>query len=403
MVIERKARGFLALLVIAGASFGMCPASAQLAASKPGEALRPLFATPQDIREGQELANETCASCHGAKGVSTNPGIPNLAGQRAPYLYLELKAYQTGGRTDAQMVNKVKFLSDDALVKVAAYYGNLDPAQPVKTNAADIVDPVQAGKAAAASCVGCHGETGVSTIPGTPSLSGEEREYLVAAMKAYKDGQRKNETMKTMVANLSDTDMNHIALFFALQKPTRTQIPAKGDTDAGKAATAACKGCHGELGVSGNPATPSLAGQNEAYLVDALQSYKNGTRHNDTMKGLASSLSKATMTNVAAYYAGLEPKPANVRKPLSAGEWAQKCDRCHGINGNSAQPGIPALAGQHMEYLAKVLHEYQTRVRRNSEMAAMSDVLSADDIKGLAQHYSQQKARAVVLVTIPAQ
>ena len=88
-----------------------------------------------------------------------------------------------------------------------------------------------------------------------------------------------------------------------------------------------------------------------------------------------------------------------VSKPLSPDEWAQKCDRCHGPNGNSTQVDIPALAGQRMDYLEAALHDYQTRARRNSEMAAMADVLSSDDIKGLAAYYSHQKPRAVVFVT----
>jgi cytochrome c553 len=55
-----------------------------------------------------------------------------------------------------------------------------------------------------------------------------------------------------------------------------------------------------------------------------------------------------------------------------------------------------------MDYLEAVLHDYQTGARRNSEMAAMADVLSDDDIKGIAAHYSHEKARAVVFVTVPA-
>ena len=137
------------------------------------------------------------------------------------------------------------------------------------------------------------------------------------------------------------------------------------------------------------------------YLVGALRSYKNATRSNETMEGLASSLDEAAMKNIAAYYAALEPQPVNVSKPLSPDEWAQKCDRCHGTNGNSTQPNIPALAAQRMDYLEKVLHDYQSRARRNSEMAAMADILTEDDIKGLAAHYSRQKARAVVFVTVP--
>lgn len=403
MAIGYRARSLFVLLFAVGAMLGLCrlEATAQPTTIKPGDELRPLFATSQDVAEGEQLAKTSCASCHGANGISTTAGVPNLAGQRPAYLYLELKAYQSGARANAEMTDKVKFLSDDALVKVTAYYTNLDPAQPPETGTPVIINPVQAGKTAAAACTGCHGETGVSQIPGTPSLIGQAPQYLVAAMKDYRSGQRKNDTMKAMLASVSDADMNYVALFFALQKPARAQTPAQGDVDAGKAATSACAGCHGDQGVSGNPATPSLAGQDAAYLVSALHSYKAATRSNETMGGLAGSLDDAAMKNIAAYYAALEPQPVNIAKPENPDEWAQKCDRCHGIDGNSSQPNFPALAAQRMDYLDKVLHDYQSRVRRNSEMAAMADVLTDDDIKGLAAHYSSEKARAMVFVTVP--
>ena len=403
MTIGCKARKLAVFLVVLGAALGLCrPGAIAQTAMKPGDELRPLFAMPDDIAEGKELAQASCAACHGPVGISATAGVPNLAGQRPAYLYLELKAYQSGGRTSAQMIDRVKFLSDDALVKVAAYYASLDPAEPAEKGAPTIVDPVQAGKNAAAACAGCHGEAGVTGAAGIPNLIGEDPQYLVGAMKDYRSGKRKNDTMKAMVATLAEADMNHIALFYALQKPERAQTPAEGDAEAGKAAAVGCAGCHGDQGVSGNPATPSLAGQDATYLAGALAGYKSGTRSNETMAGLAASLDEAAMKNVAAYYAALEPQRVNVSKPLSPDEWAQKCDRCHGPNGNSTQPNIPALAAQRMDYLEAVLHDYQTRARRNSEMAAMADVLSADDIKGMAAHYSHERERAVLFVTVPA-
>ncbi len=403
MATRRKARKLAVLLVVLGTALGPCQVGAiAQTAMKAGDELRPLFAMPDDIAEGKELAQASCAACHGPVGISATAGIPNLAGQRPAYLYLELKAYQSGGRTSAQMIDRVKFLSDDALVKVAAYYASLDPAEPAERGAATIVDPVQAGKNAAAACAGCHGEAGVTGAAGIPNLIGEDPQYLVDAMKDYRSGKRKNDTMKAMVATLADADMNHVALFYALQKPERAQTPAEGDAEAGKAAAVGCAGCHGDQGVSGNPATPNLAGQDATYLAGALAGYKSATRTNETMAGLAAPLDEAATKNIAAYYAALEPQRVNVSKPLSPDDWAQKCDRCHGPNGNSTQPNIPALAAQRMDYLEAVLHDYQTRARRNSEMAAMADVLSADDIKGMAAHYSQERARAVLFVTVPA-
>lgn len=402
MTTEHKARSVFALLVALSVALGLFRSDAIAeTAIKPGDELRPLYVTPDDLAEGKELAQASCASCHGADGISAVEGIPNLAGQRPAYLYLELKAYQSGARSNALMSEKVKFLSDAALVKAAAYYASLDPAQPAAPAAPTIVDPVEAGKTAAAACSGCHGETGVSNTPGMPSLVGFAPEYLIAAMKDYKSGKRKNETMKAMIAALTDADLSHIALFYALQKPTRAQTPAAGDAEAGKAAAAGCAGCHGDQGVSANPATPSLAGQDAAYFATALAGYKNATRANETMAGLAAPLDEVAMKNLAAYYAAFEPQRVNVSKPLSAEEWAQKCNRCHGSNGNSVQVNIPALAAQRLDYLEAVLHDYRTRARRDPRMAAMVDVLSDDDIKNLAAHYSSQKARAAVFVTVP--
>ena len=374
--------------------------AAQPAPFKAGEDLRPLYATPDDIADGKRLADSACAGCHGVDGISTTTGIPDLAGQRPAYLYAELKAYQTGARVNAAMNTSVRFISDEALVKAAAYYASLDPPPPA-SGAPTYFDPVQAGRTAAAACGGCHGETGVSKTPGTPSLAGLTPQYLTTAMKAYRSGQRKNETMKAMLAAAGDADIDHLALFYALQKPMPAQTPAAGNPDAGKADAAGCAGCHGDRGVSSNPATPSIAGQDAGYLAAALQAYKDGARADEAMKGVAASLDDAKIKDIAAYFAAQQPRAPNVRPPQSPQQWVQKCDRCHGINGNSTDPRIPALAAQRVEYLETVLRDYQTHARANAEMAAMSAGLGEDDIKNLANYYSHQKARAVVFMTVP--
>ena len=243
---------------------------------------------------------------------------------------------------------------------------------------------------------------GISQIPNTPSLVGLDPKYLVDAMKAYKNGQRKNDTMKAMLASVNEGAMNNLALFYALQEPARAKTPAAGDAAAGKAAAASCGGCHGEDGVSGSPTTPSLAGQDAHYIAAALLAYKNGSRANDTMKGLAASLDPNAMKNLGAYYSALAPKAPNVRKPLTTDEWTQRCDRCHGINGNSTNPLIPALAGQRVDYMEKVLQDYKTGARKSPQMGPMADVLSDQDIESLAAHYAHQKARAIVFLPLPS-
>jgi len=397
------AAGAIAGLFLAGACFD-CAFAQPRVNSEDGPELRTLSANSQDIAEGKRIVESACAGCHGANGVSEGPGVPHLAGQRPAYLYLELKAYQAGVRGESAMNDVVRPLSDDALFKAAAYFASLDPPQNSAANNASVAapDPVQLGKTAAAGCAGCHGEGGISKTPGMPSLVGMDPKYLVAAMKAYKSGQRKNDTMKAMLASVTDASINNIALYYGLQKPARAQTPAAGDKAAGETASASCAGCHGADGVSTTPATPSLAGQDATYLASALQGYKQATRSDETMKGLAASLDDSGVKNVAAFYAGLEPKPPNVRKPLSAEEWVQRCDRCHGVNGNSLDPRLPALAGQRLDYLEKVLQAYRTGARKSPQMAAMSDVLTDQDIGNVAAYYTRQKARGLVFVILPS-
>ena len=88
----------------------------------------------------------------------------------------------------------------------------------------------------------------------------------------------------------------------------------------------------------------------------------------------------------------------NVRKPLSIAEWTERCDRCHGVNGNSTEADLPALAAQRQDYLEKVLNAYRSGERKNTTMAYMASQLSEGEVAGLAAHYAQQKARAVVFV-----
>jgi cytochrome c553 len=395
------------VLIFTALLAGLTAASAQVTPIVPGSDRTdfiPLMVKPEDLADGKRLAETTCAGCHGQNGISTTENVPHIAGQRSVYLYVELKGYQLGLRKDTIMTNIVKFLNDDALVKAAAYYATLDPAQPSSKPMSSQFDAVESGKAAAASCGGCHGEIGVSETPGMPSLVGLDPKYLVASMQAYKSGRRENATMKAMLANVPDDKFADIALFYALQKAVRAQTkPDGGDAEAGKAAAAACAGCHGDTGVSGSAANPSLAGQDAQYLVAALAAYKDGARNDETMKGMVGELDDAARKNIAAFYTAQQPAAPNVRKPLSVSEWTERCNRCHGVNGNSSDPHIPALAGQREDYLKQALQNYRSRSRRNNEMGAMSDALSENDVSALAAYYSRQTPRAAIYIVVPNQ
>ena len=70
----------------------------------------------------------------------------------------------------------------------------------------------------AAPCAACHGANGVSTNPIYPSLAGQYRDYLEAALMDYKAGARKNPVMAGMIATLNERDIKALAAHFAAQK-----------------------------------------------------------------------------------------------------------------------------------------------------------------------------------------
>jgi len=79
---------------------------------------------------------------------------------------------------------------------------------------AQAADP-EAGKARAAACQACHGAEGISPNPLWPNLAGQQDQYLIAQMKAFRDGTRKNPMMSPMAAPLSDEDIENLAAYYA--------------------------------------------------------------------------------------------------------------------------------------------------------------------------------------------
>ncbi|MGQ5524056.1 c-type cytochrome [Chitinimonas sp. PSY-7] len=70
----------------------------------------------------------------------------------------------------------------------------------------------------------------------------------------------------------------------------------------------------------------------------------------------------------------------------------QVCVTCHNADGNSTNPQYPVLAGQHDDYLAQVLHDYKTGVRKNAVMADIVKPLSKADISNLAAWFASQQS-----------
>jgi cytochrome c553 len=164
-----------------------------------------------------------------------------------------------------------------------------------------------------------------------------------------------------------------------------------GNAAAGKSKSEACAGCHGNAGVSLGLAGPTLAGQDEGYLVEALTAYKTGRRNNALMKAMVASLSDGDIANVAAYYAGLKCEVAlNASAQMAAARkaGASVCTNCHGANGISADHVAPNLAGQSKSYLASAIKSYVSGARVHVVMYVLANATSDADVEKIASYYA---------------
>jgi cytochrome c553 len=75
---------------------------------------------------------------------------------------------------------------------------------------------VAAGKVKAMFvCADCHGATGISVVANFPNLAGQKEMYLVAQLKAFRAGTRKNLEMNLIAKTLSEADIANVAAYFA--------------------------------------------------------------------------------------------------------------------------------------------------------------------------------------------
>lgn len=174
------------------------------------------------------------------------------------------------------------------------------------------------GKVLSYTCLGCHGiEDYRNAYPdyNVPRLAGQHPDYIVAALKEYKDGERQHPTMQVQAATLSDQDMADIAAYFASEaavkpEPGTAPVPAK--------VSALCVSCHGKDGVGVTTAYPSLASQQSSYIEQALEEYKTGERKNAIMGTFVPSLNARDIAEIAEYYADQAPGLKTLDRQLTA-------------------------------------------------------------------------------------
>ena len=88
----------------------------------------------------------------------------------------------------------------------------------------------EAGQAKTATCMGCHGLAGNSTIPTFPKLAGQGEAYLIKQLQHFKSGERKNAMMNGVAGMLSEQDMIDIAAYYSIQTISENSANADAET-----------------------------------------------------------------------------------------------------------------------------------------------------------------------------
>ena len=164
-----------------------------------------------------------------------------------------------------------------------------------------------AGKELGYTCLGCHGIEGYrNAYPSyrVPKLGGQMAGYIEVALRGYRDGTRKHPTMSAQATSLTDQEIADISAYLA--SIGGDTVAAGGTKGVSFDKAAACTACHGQNGISVNAAWPTLAGQHEDYLVNALEQYRSGARKDPVMMPMAAPLTDADIALLARYFSRLE-------------------------------------------------------------------------------------------------
>jgi cytochrome c553 len=121
-------------------------------------------------------------------------------------------------------MKKLSILPHLAVTAALAFAGSVAQADEVKGNAA-------AGNAKVWLCVGCHSipdyRADYPLVYKVPMIGGQNAAYIATALAAYKKGERKHPTMRSIAASLSDQDMADIGEYYAAQTATSPNNPLK--------------------------------------------------------------------------------------------------------------------------------------------------------------------------------
>ncbi len=179
----------------------------------------------QDNSAAVNLIRKECSTCHGLRGISVSPTFPNLAGQQAPYLEAQLKAFRDRSRADphaqAFMWGMAAQLTDDTIKNIADYFAAQPPAAGTRADPAEVAAGrkiYEEGLPArnVPACQSCHGNKAQGNGP-FPRLAGQHRSYLEKQLEAFAANLRANPIMHENSKNLTALQISQVAGFLSSQ------------------------------------------------------------------------------------------------------------------------------------------------------------------------------------------
>jgi cytochrome c553 len=154
-------------------------------------------------------------------------------------------------------------------------------------------------------------------------ISGQNPKYIIAALTAYRSGDRKHPSMRAVAGSLTDKDIADLAAFYSAQaEAPKGSVPAPPDDAAKLLTRGGCTSCHGaDFNKAVDPSYPKLAGQYDDYLFVALKAYKTEGnpkvgRANPIMSGMAKQFSNAELRTIARYIGSLPSELHTVGQPF---------------------------------------------------------------------------------------
>jgi cytochrome c553 len=161
----------------------------------------------------------TCLACHGENGQSQNAGIPSLGAQQAYYVLIQLVMFRDRLRVVDPMNDMTKGLADADLQKLADIISRL-PAPSPATGPADDArlargrDLVEQNR-----CNFCHTEN-LAGQQNVPRIASQREDYLVKALRGYKDNSRRgyDTSMADVVPSITDEQILDLAYYIARVK-----------------------------------------------------------------------------------------------------------------------------------------------------------------------------------------